>query len=240
LTARGGGNRFCGMGATPLVFVRGRTFFADVDSVDSGCSTLFHGLARRSGDYLKMSLDLPPGSKELPLRLLCNRASSALVRVPSGEVTAVVFPECVVKRLPKVPKSMWRPAMVERVYETGWAVPAIPPSFLSRDYDLRHEKWIVKHSKPPQTAVEEQFEFVAPARVDAGLVSVEIDVDGTGCEWDLEEFRFSLQGVVEFGAWPTHWGVAFSESAFAAVADAIHKDFFVIIPYVFEPGSSRG
>jgi hypothetical protein len=114
------------------------------------------------------------------------------------------------------------------------------PSFLSRDYDLRHEKWVVKHSKPPQTGVEEQFEFIAPAGVDEGLVSVEIDVDGTGCEWDLEEFRFSLQGVAEFGAWPTHWGVAFSESAYTAVEDSIHRDFFVIIHHVFEPGSGRG
>lgn len=225
---------------TPLVFVRRRTFFGDAESVDDGCATTFHGLSRRAGDYLKMSLDLPPGSRELPLRLLCNRSSSALVRVPSGEVTAVVFPECVVKRLPKVPKFMWRPAVVERVYEAGWAVPAIPPSFLFRDYDLRHEKWVVKHSKPPQTGVEEQFEFIAPAGVGEGLVSVEIDIDGTGCEWDMKEFRFSLQGVAEFGAWPTHWGVAFSESAYAAVEDSIHKDFFVIIHHVFEPGSGQG
>jgi hypothetical protein len=228
------------MGATSLVFVQRRTFFADMDSVDSGSSTLFHGLARRAGDYLTFSPKSPSDSENLPPRLLVNRSSSGYLRVPGGEDSAVIFPESVVKRLPKVPKSMWRLAMVERVYEAGWAVPAIPPSFLSRDYDLRHQKWIVKHSKPPQTAVEEQFEFVAPARVDAGLVSVEIDVDGTGCEWDLEEFRFSLEGVVEFGAWPAHWGVTFSESAFAAVADAIHKDFFVIIPYVFEPDSGRG
>ena len=226
------------MSLIPLVFVLRKTFFPVIDRVDSGSACIFHGLSRRGGDYLISSIDASPDS--MPLRFLMNSASCGYIRVPVGEVAAVVFPAAVANRLPTVPKSMWRVVEVERVYEAQWEVPAIPPSFLPRDLDLRHRKWIVKNSVASNGSEESQMEFIAPSNADVAMVSVALDIDGTGDQYDFTELDFSLGGVSEFGAWPVSWGMVLSESAYAAVADSIHKDFFVIIHHVFEPGSGQG
>lgn len=166
-----------------------------------------------------------------------NSASCGYIRVPVGEVAAVVFPTAVANRLPTVPKSMWRVAEVERIYQAKWEVPAIPPSFLPRDLDLRHKKWIVKSSVASNGLEERQMEFIAPSNVDVAMVSISLDIDGTGDQCDFTELDFSLDGVSDFGAWPVSWGMVLSESAYAAVADSIHKDFFVVIHHLFESGS---
>lgn len=223
------------MSLIPLVFVLRKTFFPVIDKVDSGSACIFHGLSRRGGDYLKFSIDASPES--MPLRLLMNSASCGYIRVPVGEVAAVVFPAAVANRLLTVPKSMWRAVEVERVYQAKWEVPAIPPSFLSRDLDLRHKKWIVKGSVASNGSEEGQMELIAPSNADVAMVSISLDIDGTGDQYDFTELDFSLDGVRDFGVWPVSWGMVLSESAYAAVAESIHKDFFVVIHHLFESGS---
>jgi len=69
------------------------------------------------------------------------------------------------------------------------------------------------------------MEFIAPSNADGAMVSVALDIDGTGDQYDFTELDFNLDGVKDFGAWPVSWGMVLSESAYAAVADSIHKDF---------------
>jgi hypothetical protein len=226
------------MDSIPLVFVLRKTFFPVVDKVDSGSACVFHGVSRRGGDYLRFSIESSLESENIPLRILMNRVSSGYIRVPVGEVSSVVFPAAVAKSLLKVPKSMWRPVDVERVYQAKWEVPAIPPSFLSRDLDLRHKKWIVKNSMPANGTEESQMEFIAPPNAVGGLVSISLDIDGTGDEWDFTELNFSIDGVRDLGVWPVSWGVVFNKSAYAEILGAIHPDFFVVIHHVFEGGST--
>lgn len=208
-----------------LILVVKRTFFPNVAKLDADCSRLFHGVAKRFGDYRTAHPDDSLRMSEGTLSVILNAQSNGYIRQPSG---SLVVPRHLIDRMPSIPRHLWRDVVVEKEFDAPFDRPDFLESYKPRRISERARSWILDNAKDshrPQSGFMELVRSTSiplPAEDQPLTVLISFkDSDGYPEEVHANLSHLELVGVTGNG-----WYYIFVPRLYEELAHGLDNRFF--------------